>query len=129
MLVEYLSDKSGKQKTNKIDFDNKSLTKFQNNHAEFDQLIKNYRLSFKEKLGDIQNAMEQQDWAKITSVMHKLKGSAGSYGFQQLSDFAILVEEHIRQGDLLQAKRYIVDMQECMQKLYSETEQHTLIKA
>ena len=52
----------------------------------------------------------------------KSKGSTGSYGFQQLSDLAILVEEHFKQGHLLEAKAYIVDMQKCMGQLYRDTE-------
>jgi signal transduction histidine kinase/DNA-binding response OmpR family regulator len=127
MLSEYLSDESGHEKdegtVNKVAVTNKSLTKLHNKRSEFEQLIQNYRLSFKDKLADIQVAIEQQDWAQIKSLMHKLKGSAGSYGFQQLSDFAILVEEHIDLDNLQEAKRYVVDMQECMRQLYSETEQ------
>jgi HPt (histidine-containing phosphotransfer) domain-containing protein len=129
MLSEYLSDESGHEKdegtVNKVIVTNKSLTKLHNKRSEFEQLIQNYRLSFKDKLADIQVAIEQQDWAQIKSLMHKLKGSAGSYGFQQLSDFAILVEEHIDLDNLPEAKRYVVDMQECMRQLYSETEQPT----
>jgi CheY-like chemotaxis protein len=123
MLVEYLGDKSGEGTVGKTVVENKSLTKFRNRRSEFEQLVQNYRLSFKDKLADIQAGIEQQDWAQIKSLMHKLKGSAGSYGFQQLSDFAILVEQHIDQGDLLEARRYVVDMQKCMGQLYNETEQ------
>jgi signal transduction histidine kinase/ActR/RegA family two-component response regulator len=129
MLVKYLCDNPGEGGNDKAVFDNKSLVRFPNKHVEFDQLIQNYRLGFKYKLADIQGAIEQQDWAQIKSLMHKLKGSAGSYSFQQLSDLAILVEDHIEQGDLLEAKRYIDDIQKYMQKLYSETERHTLNKA
>ena len=84
-----------------------------------------YRLSFKNKLTDIQTAIEQENWGQVKSLMHKLKGSAGSYGFQQLSDFAILVEEHIDQDNLKEAKRYLVDMRACMLQLYIETEKPT----
>ena len=127
MLAEYLCHERGEGGNEEIGdktvVENKSLTKFRNSRSEFDQLIQNYRLSFKDKLVDIQMAIDQDDWVQIQSLMHKLKGSAGSYGFQQLSDFAILVEEHIDQDNLLEAKRYVVDMQECMRQLYNETEQ------
>jgi signal transduction histidine kinase/DNA-binding response OmpR family regulator len=125
MLIEYLCDGSGAGKSNETVVENKSLTKFVSKRSEFDQLIQNYRLSFKNKLADIQAAIEQEDWLQIKSLMHKLKGSAGSYGFQQLSDFAILVEENVDLGNLLEAKRYVVDMQKCMGQLYIETEQPT----
>jgi signal transduction histidine kinase/DNA-binding response OmpR family regulator len=123
MLVEYLCAKTDDKKSDNVISDNKFLIKLPNTHTEFDQLIQNYRLSFKEKLADIHAAVKQQDWAQVKSLMHKLKGSAGSYGFQQLSDFAILIENYLDQGDLSEAKGYIVDMQKCMHKLYNETEQ------
>jgi CheY-like chemotaxis protein/HPt (histidine-containing phosphotransfer) domain-containing protein len=122
MLAEYLGDESGEERSHGVVVENKSLTKFPNKLSEFEQLIQNYRLSFKDKLEVIQAAIAHDDWEKIKSLMHKLKGSAGSYGFPQLSDFAVLVEEHIDQDNLLEAKRYVVDMQECMRQLYSETE-------
>jgi CheY-like chemotaxis protein len=123
MVVEYLCAKTDDKKSDNVISDNKFLIKLPNTHTEFDQLIQNYRLSFKEKLADIHAAVKQQDWAQVKSLMHKLKGSAGSYGFQQLSDFAILIENYLDQGDLSEAKGYIVDMQKCMHKLYNETEQ------
>jgi len=129
MLVEYLCDEQGQVKDDgegdKAAVENKSLTKFHNSSSEFEQLILNYRLSFKNKLTDIQTAIEQENWGQVKSLMHKLKGSAGSYGFQQLSDFAILVEEHIDQDNLKEAKRYLVDMRACMLQLYIETEKPT----
>lgn len=122
MLVEYLGGELGNRKSQQTQ--DKEIVKHRP-VTEFEQLIQHYRLSFKHKLADIQIAIDQDDWTKIESLMHKLKGSAGSYGFQQLSDFAILVEEHIAQGNLPEAKRYIADMQKSMRQLYSETEQFT----
>jgi signal transduction histidine kinase/DNA-binding response OmpR family regulator len=123
MLGEYLGEDTRKGKSHQAVVDKKSPTKDTEKRSEFEQLIQNYRLSFKNKLADIQTAIEKADWVQIKSLMHKLKGSAGSYGFGQLSDFAILVEEHIDQGNLQEAKRYVVDLQKCMHLLYSETEQ------
>ena len=120
---EYSGEGVGVEENQETVVDNTSLTKFDNTHDEFEQLIHNYRLSFKDKLLDIRFAMEEEDWVQIKSLMHKLKGSAGSYGFQTLSELAILVEENIEQGNLLQAKCFVVDMQQTMFQLYSETEQ------
>lgn len=123
MLSEYLAEGTSKDQHHQADIYNKSVNKINHKGSEFEQLIQNYRLSFKTKLADIQTASEQQDWPQIKSLMHKLKGSAGSYGFAQLSDFAELVEEHIEQKDLKEAKRYLVEMQQCMHLLYVETQQ------
>jgi signal transduction histidine kinase/FixJ family two-component response regulator len=119
MLAKYL----GKEIDHQAVSVNKSQNMEGNTPSEFEQLIHNYRLSFKTKLADIQGAIEQEDWAQIKSLMHKLKGSAGSYGFQQLSDFAVLVEDQIDHGNLQEAKAYVAKMQASMGQLYSETEQ------
>jgi len=126
MLTKYLAkviDNETHLNTNK---ENKSQTKFANNRSEFEQLVQNYRLSFNKKLEDIQAARAQNDWAQIKFLMHKLKGSAGSYGFGQLSDFAILVEDNIDSGNLQKAEEYVANMQEYMFQLYSETEKPTI---
>ena len=122
MLTKYLGRRVENAPPLNIIADNYSQAKPGNNGAEFEQLVQNYRLSFKNKLDHIQAASNQQDWEKIKSLMHKLKGSAGSYGFGQLSDFAILVEENIDSGNLQEAEEYLVTMQACMHQLYSETE-------
>lgn len=117
MLNEYLGDKTIVGGNQPADAGNNSSNKVSNIRSEFEQLIHNYRLSFTSKLADIEAAKETQDWTCIKSLMHKLKGSAGSYGFGQLSDFAILVEEHIDQGNLQEAMGYIIALQDCMRQL------------
>jgi CheY-like chemotaxis protein/nitrogen-specific signal transduction histidine kinase/HPt (histidine-containing phosphotransfer) domain-containing protein len=121
MLAEYLSKTKGMTTNRDADID---IVSKNNNHktaSEFEQLIQNYRLSFKDKLADIRDVIEQEDWNQLKSLMHKLKGSAGSYGFQELSELAILVEQHIETGDLQEANRYLITMQTKMQQLYSES--------
>lgn len=122
MLAEYLGKGLEVATQQEARGDHLSDTHHRDTGSEFAQLIQNYRLSFKGKWADIEGAMEQQDWAKIKSLMHKLKGSAGSYGFQQLSDVAILVEEHIDAGKLQEARGYLTAMEANMLQLYRETE-------
>jgi CheY-like chemotaxis protein len=88
--------------------------------SEFEQLIDNYKNSFLEKLATIQQAQEADDWALVKKLMHNLKGSAGSYGFQVLSDLAALVEERIAEDDYSEAARYLDDLRDCMQQLYAQ---------
>lgn len=121
MLAEYLGKSA--EISDAAGADNISGTKDQNSASEFTQLILNYRLSFKDKLDDIQEAIEQQNWMQLKSLMHKLKGSAGSYGFQELSELAILVEQQIDLGDYKDATRYLKTMLTKLDLLYSETDQ------
>lgn len=128
MLAEYLSNGSECEENRELVIKNELPPKPFDGRSEFEQLIQNYRLSFKSKLADIQVAFEQEDWLQIKSLMHKLKGSAGSYGFQQLSEYATLVEESIDDDNLQEAKQYVTAMQESMCQLYNETEKTTVIE-
>lgn len=91
--------------------------------SEFEQLIENYRQSFSDKGHAIQQALTEKNWQKLKQLMHNLKGSAGSYGFQVLSNLAGLAEEKIEQQDFDEAKRYLADLQLCMEQLH-QVEEH-----
>ncbi|WP_339718998.1 ATP-binding protein [uncultured Paraglaciecola sp.] len=122
MLAKYLGKTIGDETNYQASGINFYNNQDRNTGSEFAQLIQNYRVSFKDKLVAIQSAMEQQNWIQVKSLMHKLKGSAGSYGFQELSDCAILVEQHIDSDNLQQANRCLITLQKHMQQLYRETE-------
>ncbi|WP_428415853.1 ATP-binding protein [Methylibium sp.] len=44
----------------------------------------------------IRAALRLEDWPALTSLMHTLKGTAGSYGFGRLTDLAAEVETELR---------------------------------
>jgi signal transduction histidine kinase/ActR/RegA family two-component response regulator/HPt (histidine-containing phosphotransfer) domain-containing protein len=88
--------------------------------TEFEALVHNYKNSFALKLADFQQALDDNNWPQIKHLIHKLKGSAGSYGFSQLSDFALLVEQHIDEDNLTAARTCLLEMQSCMQTIYDE---------
>lgn len=111
MLDTYLNDESPLVE---------QAPKASSRRSEFEQLVDNYCASFEGKLADIQDALDKDDWLEVKAMMHKLKGSAGSYGFQQISDFAILVEERIEQDNIEQARVALTSMQTCMQQISAD---------
>lgn len=90
MLKKYLSD-------NTADSEEDSVPQ------GFDLLVEQYRNSFAQKSSDIQQALSQQDWSEVKHLMHKIKGSAGSYGFDSISRFARDVEVELEQENHQQA--------------------------
>ncbi|MFA3790893.1 ATP-binding protein [Aliiglaciecola sp. SL4] len=64
---------------------------------EFERLIEDYKNSFESKIADMQAAADLQDWHQVQQLMHKLKGSAGSYGFDRISELAKQVEDNVTQ--------------------------------
>lgn len=76
--------------------------------SSFDKLVIQYRLSFNHKVADIKQAHDQQDWSLLKELMHKIKGSAGSYGFHQVSELASDVEQALLDNSVPQASEQLL---------------------
>lgn len=88
--------------------------------SEFEQLIVQYRKSFYGKIDTIQQALEQQDWQGLKEQMHKIKGSAGSYGFDQISQLALDVEVYLVAEEQEAAQQRVNVLLATMQSVASE---------
>lgn len=67
----------------------------QNKEIDFAQLIAQYQRSFRQKIDELQQAAAQQDWHGLQQLVHKIKGSAGSYGFESISILAADIDEKL----------------------------------
>jgi signal transduction histidine kinase/DNA-binding response OmpR family regulator len=88
--------------------------------SDFTPLVAKYLMSFESKLLSIQQALSTNDWSQIQQIIHKIKGSAGSYGYTYLSELAVSVEHNIEQQSWPQAQKSLAEMQDYMQQLYNE---------
>ena len=52
---------------------------------KFEQLKRKYISSFIQKQEDLKGAWEDQDIERLEGLLHKLTGSSGSYGFNELT--------------------------------------------
>lgn len=73
-----------------------------------DVLIKQYRASFPDKARTLEAALKSGDLAALTTLIHRLAGSSGSYGFETLSELCQNTENQIQleqtiPNDLVQA--------------------------
>lgn len=48
-----------------------------------------------ETLTELKEAIEIKDWPGIKQISHGLKGTAGMYGFMQISELAALIEKAV----------------------------------
>ena len=70
-----------------------------------ERLVQEYRQSFRQKAEDIQNAWQQAKngrWRQETvteliSLIHKLAGSSGAYGIQELHDLTKKVNGQLKE--------------------------------
>ena len=47
------------------------------------------------RVANFLNLLNQRDWKELARAAHQLKGSAGSYGFSQISPYAARLEEAV----------------------------------
>ncbi len=64
-------------------------------------LRKKYLASFEDKSIRIKSALESSDIQVLSTLIHQLAGSSGSYGFSELSDQCLELEQMIIDGKSL----------------------------
>ena len=52
-----------------------------------------------ERASKIEACFQREDWDGVRQVAHQLKGAAGSYGFQSITDMAARIESAIRNNE------------------------------
>jgi signal transduction histidine kinase/CheY-like chemotaxis protein len=57
-----------------------------------------FRAGLPDQIDAIRGALVRTDWAALRSLVHTLKGSAGSYGFHRLTDLSRQIEGEISAG-------------------------------
>lgn len=86
-------------------FNGKGSEKEHNMHSQSFQSLKNQFLKHLSIMQlAIENAFKQQDWQQYQSELHILKGIAGSYGFQEITDYAALLEAQCKRFEAAATK-------------------------
>ena len=59
---------------------------------DFRDLVELFVSELPQKIAECQAALGSQDWERLRMMAHRLKGSAGSYGFPSISRAALELE-------------------------------------
>jgi HPt (histidine-containing phosphotransfer) domain-containing protein len=59
---------------------------------EFGDLLEEFVSLIPERIRSIREAIERGDKAKVSALVHQLRGACGSYGFHQVTPFATELE-------------------------------------
>jgi len=73
--------------------------------AAVDQLRVEFLAGLPTQLAALAAASERRDWVAARSLLHTVKGTAGSYGFQRLTDVAGVAELAVLANELPRAER------------------------
>ncbi len=68
----------------------------------FEVLVERYKVSLAKHLATISNAELRNDTDEISSVVHRLSGTASNYGFPEITKLAADCETKLRMGQTLQ---------------------------
>ena len=86
-------------------------TPFHHNHA-MSSLLARYSLSLAQHSEDLAQALVESDLNRILDLSHKLKGSAGGYGFDSISQAAAMIEQEtlLVEADMSQITSRVEDL-------------------
>ncbi len=90
------------------------------NSLEHEKIVTDYRHSLAAKLQDIEHALHQDDWPGLKQHMHKMKGAAGSFGFNLLSEIASEAEGCIVNQELETAQLHLAKIGELIVQIAKE---------
>jgi CheY-like chemotaxis protein len=67
--------------------------------AEMNELLVEFIDTLTPRLHELRSAWQGTDWAKLEALAHKLRGSAGLYGYPHLSALGETLEQQAKKGD------------------------------
>ncbi len=86
----------------------------------FEQLKQNFLASFRVKIEQLRNALENQDAQALTVSVHQLAGSSGSYGFDAISELCseieFLVHDHSIDSKIKAKTQQLISLMEDQMK-------------
>lgn len=72
--------------------------------AEMQELVKEFISSLSDRLSELSHYLNNQSWDDLAAKSHKLKGSAGMYGFSEIAGAAAELEKAAKTNDRLLAE-------------------------
>lgn len=85
--------------------------------ARFEPLVQRFVVSLQDKLQQMTQLREQQDWPRMAELAHWMKGSGGSIGFDLLAEEAAELELECRGADVTAIHRRINSIKHISQRI------------
>ncbi len=88
------------------------------------ELYKQFEVEINEFMSNLQQLNSSKNFYNICSILHTIKGNAGSLGFFELSEMASELEENTKLGDTNNLEQDILDLKAYTQQLFYRYETH-----
>jgi signal transduction histidine kinase/CheY-like chemotaxis protein/HPt (histidine-containing phosphotransfer) domain-containing protein len=102
-LAKYLPSSEGGKPYDESD----DLTAQLHASSEFRQLVQTFLGNLPTAQQELGEAFEQSDWSQIGAIAHSIKGSAGSFGYPQLTEYAATLEYSSKQSSPVEIKHHL----------------------
>ncbi len=96
---------------------NEFLERVQDDKELLLELFDIFIADYKEKSQLLQTAIDTNNYEQIKNIAHSLKGSSGNISAKLLRASCLKLEEIGKNGDLAQAKEYLIQMDKHFQDL------------
>lgn len=74
--------------------------------VEFEKMVVEYKQGLPAQVKQLKQAKAENNWNKIIQISHSIKGSAGNFGFQKLTEKAAELEHSLREQNFSVHERY-----------------------
>ena len=88
--------------------------------SDLKEIIPNFMNGRKKDIGLLETAIKESDFAEIQSIGHKLKGNAGSYGFDGLGDIGHGIEKAAKESKLEEIEQLFDDYKKHLEQIEIE---------
>jgi HPt (histidine-containing phosphotransfer) domain-containing protein len=66
---------------------------------DLSDLVENFVGEIAKRLAALEECAARRDWGNVGRLAHQIKGAAGSYGFHDLTPFALQLEQAAKGGE------------------------------
>ena len=83
----------------------------------FQRLVNKFLQRLPAQLKTMENATLESDWTELAKAAHNLKGMGGSFGFQELSDVSLDIEQAAKAGDSVGVGQAMAQLRERLREI------------
>ncbi len=89
--------------------------------SEFKQLVQSFVDNLPQVIEQLHSAVDEADWQSLGAIAHRVKGSAGSFGYPRLTEFAATLEYSAKQSSAVEINHHMRAFElECEQILKAQ---------
>lgn len=75
--------------------------------SEFRKLVQSFVDNLPQVQFELQQALDDADWQQVSAIAHRVKGSAGSFGYPKLTEYAATLEYSAKQSSAIEIQHHM----------------------